>query len=117
MKVRGIIVYWQQREENNSPWWIAKGFSECRIFEDSQRLASEKRDVELGEMSEHQVKGKEGINAERPEDKKGKKFNVIVVQGLKMKTGKKKQRFWKYVFASLINWDFYPLENNGNEGP
>ena len=89
--MRGIIVYWQQREENNSPCWIAKGFSECRNFEDSHRLASEKRDVELGEMSEHQVKGKEGINVERPEDKKEKKFNVIVVEGLKMKTGKRKK--------------------------
>lgn len=42
-------------------------------------------------MSEHQVKGKEGINAERPEDKKGGKFNAIAVEGLKMKTGKKKK--------------------------
>lgn len=42
-------------------------------------------------MSEYQVKGKEGINVERPEDKKGKKFNVIVVEGLKMKTGKRKK--------------------------
>ena len=49
----------------------------------------------LGEMSEYQVKGKEGINVERPEDKEGEKFNVIVVEGLKMKTGgkKEKQRF------------------------
>lgn len=46
-------------------------------------------------MSEYQVKGKEGINVERPEDKKGEKFNVIAVEGLKMKTGgkKEKQRF------------------------
>ena len=49
----------------------------------------------LGEMSEYQVKRKEGINVERPEDKEGEKFNVIVVEGLKMKTGgkKEKQRF------------------------
>ena len=45
----------------------------------------------LGEMSEYQVKGKEGINVERPEDKEGEKFNVIVVEGLKMKTGGKKK--------------------------
>ena len=45
-------------------------------------------------MSEHQVKGKEGINVERPEDKKEKKFNVIVVEGLNENwKKKKKQRF------------------------
>lgn len=42
-------------------------------------------------MSEYQVKGKEGVNAERPEDKKGEKFNVIEVEGLKVKTEKKKK--------------------------
>ena len=46
----------------------------------------------LEEMSEYQVKGKEGINVERPEDKKGEKFNVIAVEGLKMKTGGKKEK-------------------------
>ena len=43
-------------------------------------------------MSEYQAKGKEGVNAERPEDKKGEKFNVTAVEGLKVKTGKKKKR-------------------------
>ena len=42
-------------------------------------------------MSEYQAKGKEGVNAERPEDKKGEKFNVTAVEGLKVKTGKKKK--------------------------
>ena len=37
-------------------------------------------------MSEYQAKGKEGVNAERPEDKKGEKFNVTAVEGLKVKT-------------------------------
>lgn len=43
-------------------------------------------------MSEYQAKGKEGVNAERPEDKKGEKFNVTAVEGLKVKTGKKKKK-------------------------
>lgn len=62
-------------------------------------------------MSEYQAKGKEGVNAERPEDKKGEKFNVTAVEGLKVKTGKKKKSkgFEGYVFASLINWDFILL--------
>lgn len=63
-------------------------------------------------MSEYQVKGKEGINAERPEDKKGEKFNVIEVEGLKVKTEKKKKaKVLKVCFCFTNKLGFYPVDN------
>lgn len=68
-----------------------KGFRKRRIFEETHKLASERRDVGCGGGQNTKAKRKAARKAERSEDKR-EEFHVTEVEGLKGKMEKKKKK-------------------------